>query len=98
MKKFSSVVLTGVLLGAAFGASANCEKPAAPVLPDPSSAVTPQMVKAKNEVQEYISKAEAYLACVGDTAKHNQMVDEMKEIADTFNGAIRAFKERMSNA
>lgn len=97
MKKLSTFVLAAVVMGTAMGASA-CDKPSAPVLPDPNSAVTPQMVKAKNEVQEYITKAEAYLSCVNDASKHNAMVDEMKKVADTFNGAIRVFKERMSNA
>ncbi len=97
MKKVASLAFAAVLLGSAMTVSA-CDKPAAPVLPDPNSAVTPQMVKAKNEVQEYITKAEAYLSCVKDTAAHNAMVDEMKSVADTFNGAIKTFKARMANA
>jgi len=95
MNRVVSFAFAVTLMGAAMNASA-CDKPSAPVLPDPNSAVTPQMVKAKNEVQDYISKAEAYLSCVKDASAHNAMVDEMKGVADTFNSAIKTFKARMS--
>ncbi len=97
MKKVVSFAFAAALMGSVMSVSA-CDKPSAPVLPDPNVAVTPQMIKAKNEVQEYITKAEAYLSCVKEASAHNAMVDEMKAVADTFNGAIKAFKERMSNA
>ena len=73
-----------------------CDKPVAPVLPDPESAVTAQMIKAKNEMKAYIDQAEVYLKCVeADKAKYNQMVDSMQEAADNFNTIVRKYKDRM---
>jgi len=75
-----------------------CDKPAAPVLPDPDTAVTAQMVKAKNEIKAFIATAEAYLACVesGDTTAYNSMVEEMQAAADDFNKIVRKYKSRMA--
>lgn len=83
-----------------FTGSAACyscgDKPGKPGLPDPETAVTPQMIKAKNDVQAYIAAAEDYLSCGLPAKQHNDMVDEMKKVADEFNGIIRAFKARMA--
>ncbi|WP_439135150.1 hypothetical protein [Pseudomaricurvus sp.] len=73
-----------------------CSKPAAPSLPDPSSAVTPQMVKAKNDVKAFLDQAEVYLKCKISTGQHNAMVDEMKSVADDFNTIVREYKARMA--
>lgn len=76
-----------------------CDKPAAPELPDPSTAVTPQMIKAKNDVNAYLEAAKAYLDCVsGNAGRHNAMVDEMEKVAEKFNAAVRDYKARMTNA
>lgn len=65
-------------------------------MPDPDTAVTAQMIKAKNEMKAFIYAAEGYLECVEkDAAKHNQMVDEMQAAADTFNQIVRKYKSRM---
>jgi hypothetical protein len=75
-----------------------CEKPPIPELPDPNTAVTAQMVKAKNEIKAFIASAEAYLACVedGDTSAYNSMVEEMQAAADSFNTIVRKYKTRMA--
>jgi len=73
-----------------------CDRPSAPVVPDASSAVTPQMMKAKNDVKAYMDAANAYLACERNDGKYNAMVDEMNSIADAYNTAVRDFKERMA--
>lgn len=75
-----------------------CDKPTAPVLPDPDTAVTAQMVKAKNEIKAFIATAEAYLACVesGDTSSYNSMVEEMQAAAENFNNIVRKYKSRMA--
>lgn len=75
---------------------AACSRPSPPEIPDPDTAVTPQMIKAKNDVQAYVGEAEKYLKCNISTAQHNSMVDEMKETADKFNQAVRAYKARMA--
>lgn len=73
-----------------------CDKPNPPEIPDAKTAVTPQMVKAKNDVQAYMAAAQAYLDCGLAKKKHNDMVDEMNGIADKFNAAVRDFKSRMA--
>lgn len=73
-----------------------CNKPDAPALPDPATAVTPQMVKAQNDVKAYMDQADAYLKCNINATQHNNMVKEMKSLADEFNGIIRAYKARMA--
>lgn len=94
MIKVFALVLSTVMFS---GLTQACSKPAAPLLPDASTAVTAQMVKAKNEVKAYMAEAEAYLECAS-TTEHNQMVDNMKQLADGFNSAVRQYKARMSNA
>jgi len=95
MKKVFAIALTTVLFS---GVTQACTKPTAPALPDASTAVTAQMVKAKNEVKSYIASAESYLECVADAKKHNKMVDDMKTVASTFNTIVREYKQRMANA
>lgn len=73
-----------------------CTRPDSPEIPDPSTAVTPQMIKAKNDVQAYVDTAEKYLKCNISTAQHNAMVDEMKAVAEKFNQAVRDYKARMA--
>lgn len=80
------------------GTALACDKPVAPVLPDPATAVTAQMVKAKNEIKSFIAKAETYLACVeSDANSYNSMVEEMQAAADEFNVIVRKYKKRMSS-
>lgn len=76
---------------------AACVKPAAPTLPDADTAVTAQMLKAKNDVNEYIKNANAYLGCVKSGAKHNKMVKSMKSVGNEFNESVRSYKERMKD-
>lgn len=72
-----------------------CSKPSAPELPDPETAVTPQMVKAQNDMKAYLEAANAFLKCNRNTSQHNAMVDEMESHASKFNGIVRAYKARM---
>jgi hypothetical protein len=73
-----------------------CDRPPMPELPDPASAVTPQMIKAKNDVKTFLAAAEVYLKCNITTKQHNAMVDEMHSIAENFNKVVRAYKDRMA--
>ena len=96
MKKVFAAAIATLMFSASAMA---CDKPNAPELPDPSTAVTPQMIKAKNEVNAYLEAAKAYLDCVGSNAsRHNAMVSEMEKVADKFNTAVREYKARMSAA
>lgn len=74
-----------------------CTKPEAPELPDPETAVTPQMVKAQNDMKAYIDAANAFLKCNRNSAHHNSMVDQMESHATKFNGIVRAYKTRMGS-
>ncbi len=96
MIKATAFVLSTVLFSGLTHAA--CAKPEAPVLPDAATAVTAQMVKAKNDVQAYMTGANAYLECVSNDKKHNRMVKSMKKIGKEFNVAVRSYKDRMANS
>ncbi len=96
MRNIVKTVVSVLVLTASSACFSCGDKPEKPTLPDAETAVTPQMIKAKNDVKAYISAAEAYLSCGLPTKKHNDMVDEMKSVADNFNDIIRAFKARMA--
>ncbi len=94
--KASKNLLIAALLTSCSSLALACDKPATPELPDPATAVTPQMVKAKNDVKAFLGAAEVYLKCNISTKQHNTMVDEMKSVADDFNGIVRAYKARLA--
>lgn len=73
-----------------------CDKPGEkPEIPDPTSAVTAQMVKANKEVKAYVAAMEDYLNCARLTpGKHDRAVKELKDFAGQFNQAVRTFKAR----
>ncbi|MGI1679696.1 MAG: hypothetical protein K6L75_13230 [Cellvibrionaceae bacterium] len=79
-------------------AYATCKAPEPPVIPDPETTVTAEMVKAQNDVKAFLSAAERFLKCTKSTSRHNQMVDKMKNIGDDFNNTVKAYKTRMANA
>ncbi|UTA47121.1 hypothetical protein L1F30_13240 [Simiduia sp. 21SJ11W-1] len=94
MKNVFALLVTAALFS---GATFACDKPAAPELPDPASAVTAQMIKAKNDVKAYLDAANSYIECVkGNASRHNAMIGEMETVAANFNEAVRAYKERMT--
>ncbi len=75
-----------------------CDEPSEPQLPNPSTAVTPEMVKAKNQVKQYMADADKYLSCKRlSTRQHNAIVDKMQALASNFNDVIRAYKERQGS-
>ena len=76
---------------------AACTKPEPPEIPDPATAVTPQMVKAQNDVKAFVAQAEEFLKCTRSDSEHDDMVTEMKKTANKFNHAIRDFKARMKS-
>jgi hypothetical protein len=92
LNKFFAVAL----LASCSSVALACDKPSVPALPDPATAVTPQMVKAKNDVKAFLGAAEGYLKCNISTKQHNTMVDEMKSVADDFNVIVRAYKSRLA--
>lgn len=95
MIKATAFVFSAVLFS---GLAQACTKPEAPALPDAATAVTAQMVKAKNDVQAYMAGANAYLECVNNDNKHNRMVKSMKKVGEEFNGAVRSYKDRMASS
>lgn len=78
------------------GVSLACSEPAKPGdFPDPSTAVTAQMVKANNEVKAYVKAMEEYLGCSGmSRSDQNKAVKDLEEYAESFNKLIREFKSR----
>lgn len=96
MKSLQPVLLAAALsLGSTLTLA--CEPPAEPPLPDPATAVTPQMVKAMNDVKAYLSDAEAYLACARSGRRKDAMITRMNELADEFNAIVRSYKARMAS-
>lgn len=73
-----------------------CEKPQQkPEIPDPTTAVTAQMVKSNNEVKAYVKAAEDYLNCAKLSASDLRREEtELRAFAEEFNQTIRDFKAR----
>ncbi len=92
-----SIPLAIFLLTLYVQTSQACSPPTKPELPNPDTAVTPQMVKAKNDVKAYLDAAEKYLNCNITTSQHNRIVDDMHNVADSFNTIVRSYKKRMSS-
>ncbi len=72
-----------------------CDKPQnKPAIPDPTTAVTAQMVKSNNEVKAYVKATEEYLSCAGmSSSEVRKAEDELRAYADAFNKTIREFKK-----
>lgn len=98
MKKIAKIITATALLFAAQQSFAACAEPTPPALPDPATAVTPEMVKAKNAVKSYMSDADKYLGCKRLTDRqHNAMVDKMQTLAKDFNQVIKDYKQRQGS-
>ncbi len=95
MNKFVSTALAATV-AALPSLSFACAKPESiPVIPDPNTAVTAQMIKANNEVKAYVKATEDYLACAGlSRSEEKDAIDALKAYADEFNSAIRVFKSK----
>lgn len=64
-----------------------------PEIPDPSTSATAQMVKANNEVREYVADMEAYLECSRMSSNQKRRaVTELEAFAESFNEAVREFR------
>lgn len=82
-------------LSGAFSASAlACEAPQnQPEIPDPTTAVTAQMVKTNNQVREYVRAMEDYLSCARlSNSELRRQENALKSYAEDFNTAIREFR------
>lgn len=86
-----------------------CEPAVPPSLPSAATATTEEMVKSQQQVREFVTTGEGYLACLSrliddeersaedrnvGVNEHNRMVTVMEETAATFNQQLRAFKAR----
>lgn len=82
-------------LSGAFSATAwACEAPQnKPEIPDPTTAVTAQMVMSNNQVREYVRAMEEYLNCARlSNAELRREENALRAYADDFNTAIREFR------
>lgn len=95
MKKTVLLSIFSLTLGLS-GLALACEEPTdKPEIPDPETAATPQMVKANNDVKEYVSAMTEYLNCARmSPAAQRRQVRELEEFAAEFNEAIRIFRAR----
>ncbi|GAB1255811.1 hypothetical protein [Aurantivibrio plasticivorans] len=88
---FASLLFTNI-------AVAGCEEPQEPALPNVADAVTAQMVKAQNDVKDYIKSAEKFIGCTRNELAQRRMTKKIETIAEDFNSLVRAYKERMQKA
>jgi cyclophilin family peptidyl-prolyl cis-trans isomerase len=91
---------------------AACAPPAVPALPDASAVSMEEMVASQQQVREFVTAGEAYLACLAEiidddersremrnaaVEEHNRMISAMEEIAAAFNEQIRIFRSHGSD-
>ncbi|MGH1470539.1 MAG: hypothetical protein ACRBCS_05060 [Cellvibrionaceae bacterium] len=95
MTKILIIVMTLIFSDAAYS---TCTAPEPPTIPNPETTVTAEMVKAQNDVKAFLSAAESFLKCTKNSTRHNKMVDKMKDVGDSFNKTVKAYKTRMANA
>ncbi len=96
VNKIFVAMLASLVFGVANQAIAACDEPAKPgALPDAETAVSAQMIKAKNEVTAYVKGMEAYLACASISRRDEKAkISELEDYAENFNKIIRAYKAR----
>ncbi|WP_299772265.1 hypothetical protein [uncultured Pseudoteredinibacter sp.] len=98
MKKITTAIAFSTLIMISQPGWSACSEPNQPQLPNPETAVTPEMVKAKKEVKQYMADVDHYLNCKRlNTRQHNAMVDKMQSLANNFNQIIRQYKERQGS-
>ena len=95
MKITESTIIIGLVWILSAEMALACSAPTPPEIPDPATAVLPEMVKAQNEVKRYLADAENYLKCEKNSRKYDSVVDAMHVVGDTFNKAISEFKAQM---
>lgn len=92
MKSYLAL-LTATLLVNASVAMACDARPEKPVLPDPASAVTAQMIKAHNDVKSYVKSMQEYLGCAKlPASEEKKELEDLTKYAEDFNKVIRDYK------
>jgi hypothetical protein len=93
MKK--ALIAASLLTVFAAASTQACDKPQnRPAIPDPTTAVTAQMVKTNNEVKAYVRATESYLSCAKLSSNELRSAEtELKDYAEEFNKTIRTFKQ-----
>ena len=92
MKIFLRVVSAALLLNSAL-VLACADRPEKPNLPDPSMAVTAQMIKAHNDVKSYVKSMQEYLGCAKLPAtEEKKELDDLTKYAEDFNKVIKEYK------
>jgi len=103
MKKYFLIVaLLAPLMSVT--AIAGCVADVPPKLPDGNTVTEDEMRESVRAIRSYITKNEAYLACLDkdkrsghwktNTKHYNAMVDEMKRVGASFNTELKLFKLR----
>lgn len=86
-----------------------CESPTLPEIPDGTVADYDAMIAGRDDVQAFIGAGDMYLACLSEVIdeedisdeehslavrEHNRMVAVMEQLAEDFNTALRAYRDR----
>jgi hypothetical protein len=97
MNKALTLIAVSACLTITPAVHAECSEPERPKLPDPATAVTPEMLKAKNDVKNYMAQADTYLNCKKLTSRqHNKVITGMESLAKDFNKIVRSYKKKIS--
>jgi len=98
MNKLSSgICILSLVVSSGVATAATCELPPNPEFPDPDTAVLPQMVKAKNDINAYIASIETYLVCAKRSTRKSTIAAERRiKISKQYNSIVRAFRKRQA--
>jgi len=98
MNKLSSgICILSLVVSSGVAMAADCTLPETPVFPDPDTAVLPQMVKAKNDINSYIASIESYLVCAKKSTRKSSIAAERRiKVSKKYNSIVRAFRKRQA--
>lgn len=86
----SLIISTALLSSAAIA----CERPSAPTMPDPETAVRAEVLTAAKQVKHYVAAANKFLGCTRNNRRHDKVADEMNEIVFLYNEVAITYKSR----
>ena len=88
-------VITVVLCVAVMPVHAGCKLPSLPKLPNASTAVLAQMVKANRDVKAYMTTAKLFLTCTKSNLRHDNVVAQMRKLGKKYNTVVKSYKKRV---
>lgn len=94
-KVIASFVALGLMMSVSGSALAACTAPDEPLIPEGDAASGSDMIKAKKAVEDFMAAIEEYIECSRpNSSRENRLVDQVNDVADRFNVAVRAYKAK----